>query len=161
MRWRRTFRRTSILKTLRLFLWNGAVGAGKCRNTRLGQESTECHVADLALTSHVGWQRSGRDWVAHFNRNRGQARHRNEEAGHRMWGPMALKRQLSFAGHIARSPEDSRQTDRQRTWFRNLEHTSGHRRPLWRKRNGTQTPRKRCHALRVGPEPTARCRQKR
>lgn len=50
--------------------------------------------------------RASETWVEHFTRKRRQARTHNEEAGHELWGPLALKRQLTFAGHIARLGDD-------------------------------------------------------
>lgn len=66
------------------------------------------NVSCLVMLSWMLWvgRRAAETWVEHFTRNRRQARSRNQEAGHRLWGPLVLKRQLAFAGHVARLSDD-------------------------------------------------------
>lgn len=82
------------------------LGAAMCWHTRVRPGGTERFVPHYALKDASGRCESRETWLEHFTHNRQQARSMNEETGHHLWVPLALKRQLTFAGHVERLSDD-------------------------------------------------------
>lgn len=104
------FHKGSVLKMLRLFhmtVASAVLWGLECVGTRELDRSV-LNVSCLTMLSGMLWvSRSPEEtWEEHFVRNRQQTRKINEAAGHHFWGSLASKRQPTFAGHVARLPED-------------------------------------------------------